>query len=115
MTSPSKPTATHEDAMLMMQFLRWGTELGLDEALRTIFSEDFDPETAPFDSPAVGKALYFGEALATMVKQGVLDRGLVVDLLWVEGIWAKVGHHAQQARTRDNEPRLYENLEALVH
>jgi hypothetical protein len=66
------------------------------------------------ESPAVGKILTFGEAMATMVKHGLLNRGLVVDLLWVEGIWARIEPHAREARTRDNEPRLYENFEALV-
>jgi hypothetical protein len=49
-----------------------------------------------------------------MVKHGLLDRGLVVDFLWVEGIWARVEPHARQAREHANEPRLYENFEALV-
>jgi hypothetical protein len=115
MTTPAKPTATHEDAMLMMQFMRWGTEMGLEDALGAIFSEDFDPETELTESPAIRKVLYFGEALATMVKQGVLDRGLVVDLIWIEGIWARVESHARRAREHANEPRLYENFEALVN
>lgn len=114
MTASIETSATHEDAMLMVQLLRWGTEMGLEEALRTIFSEDFDPETEAVDSPVVGKVLTFGEALATMVKHGLLDRGLLIDLLWVEGIWARVAPHARRARERANEPRLYENFEALV-
>jgi hypothetical protein len=114
MTASVETSATHEDAMLMVELLRWGTEMGLEDALRTIFSEDFDPEGEPMESPVVGKVLTFGEALATMVKHGLLDRGLLVDLLWVEGIWARVEPHARRARERGNEPRLYENFEALV-
>jgi hypothetical protein len=62
----------------------------------------------------VAKVLYFCETAATLVKHGLLDRELLLDLLWFEGIWTKVGPHARYARERDNEPRLYENLEALV-
>lgn len=114
MTATVKTSATHEDAMLMMQLLRWGAEIGLEDALRALFSEDFDPEREPMESPVVAKVLDFGETVATMVKHGLLDRGLLVDLLWVEGIWARVEPHARRAREQENEPRLYENFEALV-
>ncbi|MGH3732786.1 MAG: hypothetical protein ACRDVC_05330 [Acidimicrobiales bacterium] len=30
--------ATHDDAALMVQLMRWGTEMNLDEAYRVIFS-----------------------------------------------------------------------------
>jgi hypothetical protein len=114
MNAAADHTATHEDAMLMMQFLRWGSEMGLEDALRTIFSDEFDPETEAMNSPVVGKVLTFGEALATMVKHGLLDRALVVDLLWVEGIWSRVEPHALRSREHSGEPRLFENFEALV-
>jgi hypothetical protein len=114
MNAAASHTATHEDAMLMMQFLRWGSEMGLEDSLRAIFSEDFDPEADAMENPVVGRVLTFGEALATMVKHGLLDRALVVDLLWVEGIWSRVEPHALRVRERSGEPRLYENFEALV-
>jgi hypothetical protein len=107
-------TATHDDAMLMVQLLRWGTEMGFNDALRVILDDAFDPETAPIDHPSVGTVLYFGEAVATMVKHGLLDRAFLTDLLWVEGIWRRVAPHALKARERAGEPRLFENFEALV-
>jgi hypothetical protein len=106
--------ATHDDAVLMVQLMRWGSEMGFDDALRVIFAEDFDPDSEPMDDPAVAKILYFGETVATLVKHQLLDENLLKDLLWVEGIWSKVGPHARKARERDGEPRLYENFEALV-
>lgn len=106
--------ATKDDAQLMVQLLRLGNDMGLEDAMRTIFSPDFDPETEPIDSPAVGKVLSFGETVGTFVKQGVLDQGLVIDLLWIEGIWSKVSRHALAIRLEANEPRLYENFEALA-
>lgn len=98
----------------MVQLLRWGSEMGLDDALRTLFSPSFDPETAPMEHPEVAKVLGFGEAVGTFVKHDLLAADLVVDLFWMEGIWAKVSRHALAARAEENEPRLYENFEALV-
>jgi hypothetical protein len=110
--------ATHEDAETVLQLMRWGTEMGFEGAAKAIFSPDFDPEAAAaVDVEAddnVAKVLYFGETAATLVKHGLLDRDLLLDLLWLEGMWAKVAPHARAARERDNEPRLYENFEALV-
>ena len=107
-------TATHEDAMLVVQLMRWSTEMGLEEALAAIFAESFDPEATGTHDPSVHKVLFFGETVGTLVKHGVLDRGLLRDLLWVDGIWARVGPRARAARTRDGVPALYENFEALV-
>jgi len=93
--------ATREDAYLLVQLLRWGSESGVDQAMRTIFS-------------TVARVLAFGEAVGTLVKHDLLDAELVWDFLWVEGIWTKVSRHALAAREAEHEPRLYENFEALV-
>jgi hypothetical protein len=106
--------ANQDDAQLLMQILRWGSESGVDEAMRSLFSPDFDPEAAPMDDPNVAKVLGYGEAIATFVKHGLLDAELVCDLIWVEGLWARTSHHALEVRAEAHEPRLYENFEALV-
>jgi len=66
------------------------------------------------DDANVRTVLTFGESVATLVKQGVLDRGLVLDMWWIEGLWTRVGGAAHKARTQLHEPRLYENFEALA-
>jgi hypothetical protein len=106
--------ATYDDARLVVDLMRWGTELGLQDALGAIFADDFDPETARPDDPAVLKVLNFGEVVGTFVKQGVLDRGLVTDMWWIEGLWARVGPAAERQREHLGEPRLSENFEALA-
>jgi hypothetical protein len=106
--------ATYEDANLVVQLMRWGTEMGLEESLSVIFSDTFDADDVSLNSPDVRKVLYFGETLGTLVKHDVLDRDLLRDLLWVDGIWRKVGAHALHAREEAGEPALYENFEALV-
>lgn len=106
--------ATHEDAELVLQLARWGTEMQLDEAVAELFGDDFDPESASIDKPAIRKTLSFGETVGTLVKQGLLDRDLVYDLWWVKGLWGRVGPAALRQREKLGEPRLYENLEALA-
>jgi len=106
--------ATYDDAALMVQLLRWSTELGLDESVHAVMSDNFHPETASVEDDHVRKVLTFGEAVATFVKQDVLDKGLVLDMWWVQGLWARVGGAAHKVRIQLHEPRLYENFEALA-
>jgi hypothetical protein len=106
--------ATKEDASLMVQLLTMGGQMGLQDAMRNMMSEGFDPDKVSPNDPAVHTVLSFGEVLGTFVKQGLLDRGLVVDLLWVQGMWAKAGPAGLKAREASGEPRLYENFEALA-
>lgn len=106
--------ATREDATLLVQLMSWGTQMGVDDAMRTLFSEGFDSATAAPDDPAIRTVLTFGETIGTLTKHGVLDRELVLDLIWVQGIWGKVGPHALADRQRMGEPRLFENFEALA-
>jgi hypothetical protein len=106
--------ATHEDAALVMQLLRWGAAIGLDEAATSLFASTFDPEAASASDAPVMKMLTFGETIATLVKHNVLDEGLVQDLWWVDGTWVRVGPAARRERERLGEPRLFENFEALA-
>lgn len=106
--------ATYEDGALVVQLVRWGAEMGLDEAAHAVFAETFDAESASMDNPAVRKMLAFGETVATLVKHDILDQALVRDLWWVEGSWSRVGPTARRERERLGEPRLYENFEVLA-
>jgi hypothetical protein len=106
--------ATYDDAALVVQLVRWGTEMGLQEALAAVFADSYDPDLATADDPSVRVLLTFGETVGTLVKQGVLDRGLVLDLWWVEGVWRRIGPPAMRRRAQLGEPRIYENIEALA-
>ncbi len=110
MTSP-----TSEDARLMVELARWGTELGIEEMLPSLWDESFDRDMADAltDRP-VRTLLMFGESLGTLVKHGLLSDELVHDWLWIDGIWSRVGPAALRLRERLGEPRLYENFEALA-
>ena len=37
---------TREDAALIVELAKWGSMIGLPEASRTVFADDFDPESA---------------------------------------------------------------------
>jgi hypothetical protein len=106
--------ATYDDAGLLMQIVSWGTEMGIDDAGQAIFANDFDAKLATVNDLPVGKMLSFFETIATLVKHGVLDKELVLDLFWISGTWARVGPAALRERERIGEPRLYENYEALA-
>ena len=106
--------ATYEDAGLVVQLMRWGTEMGLQEALAEIFAENFDTEDGSRDDANVRKVLFFGETIGTLVKHDVLDIDLLRDLLWVDGIWKQVRAYALHTRETSGVIALYENFEALA-
>jgi len=89
---------TREDATLMVELAKWGSMMQLDEAMRAIWADDFDPETADVRDAPVQRTLLFNETLGTLVKNDLLDRELVYDWIWVEGIWARVGPAALRQR-----------------
>jgi hypothetical protein len=62
----------------------------------------------------VRSLLLFGESIGTLAKHNLLSADLVRDWLWVEGIWTRVAPAAIRQREKFDEPRLYENFEALA-
>jgi hypothetical protein len=105
---------THEDAVLVVELAKFGAMIELGDAAGKIFADDFDPETADLGDPAVRTVLGFNETVATLVKNGLLDRDLVLDWLWVAGTWDRVGPAAKRAREQSGSSVLYENFEALA-
>ena len=63
---------------------------------------------------AVQAVLYYYETIGTFVKQGLLDRDLVYDLLWVKGIWKLCEPVALEYRRRSGEAEMYANFERLA-
>ena len=107
-------SGSREDALLMVELAKWGTMSGAAEASRAIFADDFDPNTAVANDPHVQSILMFNETIGTLVKNGLLDRALVYDWLWVSGSWDRVGPAAIRAREKAGVPQLFENFEALA-
>jgi hypothetical protein len=107
-------SATHDDAVLMIELAKWGSMIGVSEASRELFADNFDPDTVEVTNPSVGNMLMFGETIGTLVKNGLINRELVYDWLWVEGTWARVAPAAKRAREKAGVSQLYENYEALA-
>lgn len=63
---------------------------------------------------AVNAVLNYYETIGTFVKQGLLDRGLVYDLLWVKGLWDRCENIAMEYRRRAGNPEIYANFERLA-
>ena len=106
--------ATNADGMLMVELAKWGTQIGLEEALKVVLADHYDPSQAMFEETHVQTILQFGETVATLTKNGALDEELVLDWLWVSGMWARVAPAALGQRERLGVPQLFENFEALA-
>lgn len=105
---------THDDALLIVELAKWGTMIKLDEASRKIFADEFDPDGVEANDPSVQAMLMFNETIGTLVKNGLLNRELVLDWLWVAGTWERVGPAAKRAREKIGVPQMFENYEALA-
>ena len=103
-----------DDAVLLVELAKWGSMIGLPEASRTIFADDFDADSAEALDPHVQTVLVFHETVGTLVKNNLMDRELVLDWLWVSGAWDRVGKAALDARAAAGVPQLWENFEALA-
>jgi hypothetical protein len=91
---------TREDATLLIELAKWGAMIDFGEASRKIWADDFDPDAAEARDPEVQTSLIFFETVGTLVKNGLLDRDLVYDWLWVAGVWERLAPAATRARER---------------
>ena len=105
---------TAQDATLMVELAKWGSMIGLGEAGRTVFADGFDVDGAKALDPEVQTILNFGETVGTLVKNNLIDRDLMLDWIWVAGMWDRVGSAALRAREKAGVEAVYENFEALA-
>ena len=78
------------DGLLMVELAQWGSAMELDAAQAVLFAEDFDPDSASAADEPVRKVLLWGETVATMVKHDLFPEALVLDWIWIEGLWSRV-------------------------
>ena len=88
--------------------------IGGAEASGKIFSDEFDPDSASVSDPEVRTTLYFMETLGTLVRNGLFNRELANDWIWVKGAWDRVGPAALRAREALGQPKMFENFESLA-
>lgn len=103
-----------QDGEMIVQLAQWGSAMGLEEAMHAVYADDFDPEAASADDVLVSRVLNWGETIGTLTKNGLLSTDLVLDWLWVAGLWARVGPAARKQRDKHGVPQIYENFEALA-
>lgn len=106
--------ADREDGALLVQLAQWGSTMGIEEASQAVWADGFDPEAAEVTDVLVSRLLNWGETIGTLTKNGLIDTALVLDWLWIAGLWQKVGPAARKAREKAGVPELYENFEALA-
>jgi len=106
--------ADQHDAQLLVQLAQWGTALGFQHSVARIMAEDFNPETAAVTDPDIAGLLQYFETIGTLTKNNLLDEALVLDWVWVSGVWNKLGPAATRMREQSGMAKLYENFEALA-
>lgn len=116
---------TTADAQLMVQLAQLGTsmQVGRGQALLHkhnkaggLTYEELEATYPPGneDGIAIVNVLNWYETIGTLVKQGLLDRGLVLDWLWVSGSWKMCEGIAIGMRKETGSPEIYENFEMLA-
>jgi hypothetical protein len=107
-------TETQEEARLMIELSRWGTDVGLEEALAALFMPTTESKSIDDGDPNVRKVLWFFEFVGALVKRNAISLDFVRDVWWIDGIWPLVKDHVFEARTGSGEASLYEHFEAMV-
>jgi len=106
--------ADRQDGILLVQLAQWGSAMGLEEAMQAMWADGFDPETASTDDVHVSRLLVYGETIGTLTKNGLLDTDLVLDWMWVAGIWNRLAPAARKDREKHGVAELFANFEALA-
>ena len=117
--------ASKSDAQLLVQLAELGQSMHVDRGQALLWKHhkaggltfaQFEA-TYPTDSQEaidIINVLKWYETVGTLVKQGLLDRGLVYDWLWVSGVWDTCRGIAMGQREEMGESQIWENFEALA-
>jgi hypothetical protein len=113
---------THEDAVLLLQLAQLSYDEGWSRGSTILWGRESpitDAEFRSLYSPSsqgyadVMKVMSWYETIGTLVKNGLLNRDLVHDWLWIEGAWQRC--EAIALRQRDEtDPKMWENFELLA-
>ena len=115
---------TQADAQLMLQLAQLSQTPLMERGQALLWKhrptgglswEEFqrlDVESA--DYGGVMAVLKWHETIGTLVKQGLLNRELVLDWLWVSGTWELCSSIALGQRADTGVPQMWENFEALA-
>ncbi|MDX6199614.1 MAG: hypothetical protein QOJ79_2765 [Actinomycetota bacterium] len=120
-------SATQTDAQLIIQLAQLSTSMRVDHGVALLHKHhkqgnaglSYEAFQAAYpdgdaDGTAILNVLAWNETVGTLVKQGLLDRGLVLDWLWVAGAWDRCRAIALGQREEMGVPGIWENFEALA-
>lgn len=116
---------TQADAQLMLQLAQLSQTPLMDRGQMLLWkgrttgglswqqlNDDYGIDSEEFG--AVIAVLKWHETVGTLVKQGLLNRELVLDWLWVSGMWDMCKDIALGHRAETGVPQMWENFEALA-
>ena len=106
--------ADRQDGALLVQLAQWGSTLGMEEAMAAIWDDAYDPQAAEASDKLVARILLWGETIGTLTKNELIDTDLILDWLWISGIWERVAPAAHKLREKTGVAAMYENFEALA-
>lgn len=116
-----KPPA-HEDAILLLAILNGATGEQALEGMELLWTfkeaPTYDQLVSSHPPGSLGyrnvmSLLTTGERLGTFVKNGVLNRELTLDLIWMAGVWERTRMFVEDLRVLRSNQKLFENLEYL--
>lgn len=116
-------TPNYEEANLMIQLLRWGSEIGTNEASNFLWSDAYEEDFESFkekypwgtqEQKHVTNLCGWYESLAALWVNGLISEKLVSDWLAVGMVWDRIKNHALGFREQSGNPQIYEHFEALA-
>jgi hypothetical protein len=123
LTITTGPSQT--DAQLMVQLAQLAQAMNVDVGSALLYKHhkaggltwELYESTYPArdaDGIAILNVLKWHETVGTLVKQGLLDRGLILDWLWISGAWEMCRPIALAQREQTGSDAMWENFEALA-
>lgn len=121
--SEAAPTAA--DAQLLVQLAQLAASMDVDRGMDLLrkHARNGGLDVAQLEATyplggaehtAILAVLKWHETIGTLVKQGLLHRALVLDWLWVAGVWDMCSGIALGHRAETGVPQMWENFEALA-
>jgi hypothetical protein len=114
---------TYDDANVMIQLARWGSQARLQDASNFLWSDDFEKDFEAFTEKfpwGTQEQKYatlicgWYESLAALWVNGLLNEKLIGDWLAVDMVWDQIKNYALGIREKSGNPRIYEHFEALA-
>lgn len=118
----AKPTK--DDAALLVELAHLNVSMtrieGADDLMSSSFPKTIEAIRAKYpdeNSPtwqSIRGHLYWGETVATLVRQELFSEELAQDWVWFRGYWGAVAPIALAWRKESGVPQMYENFEWLA-